>query len=481
MAQHGAPAVAQSDLNGGSMKRERESVLRREAEPAFEDADVDHHDPRQRRWQQRLTSRDDVVIIVSDSDSDTEDEDEKQNTAPLSSLRTANVNQLPATATPASSTAALPTVPRSLSPAATKATPLLPAYATPPQQPPAPSAAPSQTFASPTPFQARHSTAVHIGNGHKRVAIKLAAAASSIPLRNSSGPAAAHDDMPPLIPPPPPPPPPPPQRPPTSAALLLSAPSTQSIQSLSSDLAHHSAAPQPITGAHAFMSNVSQVALSHIQSANNIKSQYTALPNGAWSANRSSCSTVPVPRPIDTTAPLTLLYSLLAQVVTKPFASYCFACSCALSPSPTSAATSYFSCHICRTSFHSRCIQSCPRHSCAACSMSSGGISSAVQSVSGELYHCLLCPRSFCFAHASSATYCFSSMPAIDRLPAFSPTLLSVLIGAVLRNGDVTSWYASMSTSQIGVCRWCASDLADEEDWRHMQAKRKMRTFTQHT
>ena len=49
-----------------------------------------------------------------------------------------------------------------------------------------------------------------------------------------------------------------------------------------------------------------------------------------------------------------------------------------------------------------------------------------MQTPPAELYHCLLCPRSFCFAHASSTACSFSSVPVIDRLPAFSPTLSSV-------------------------------------------------------
>ena len=88
------PALAQPEPGSWSMKRERERVVRREDEPSFGDADVDHHDPQHRRRQQQQQSRDDVVIIVSDSD--TEDEaDEKKDQQPLSALRAATVSRSP--------------------------------------------------------------------------------------------------------------------------------------------------------------------------------------------------------------------------------------------------------------------------------------------------------------------------------------------------------------------------------------------------
>ena len=179
-----------------------------------------------------------------------------------------------------------------------------------------PSSAPATAFAV-------RPSAVNSENGHKFVAVDRSAAAAVHPPAVPSATPSTYDDMPPLIPPPLPQ-----QRPPAAFILLPSAPSAQPLRPLSSDLPHHTAQQ------HAFISAVQLAVLPHQHPS--ILNDYTAQPKGGWPGG-PSFSPVPVPPPasapraVDGIAPLSFLQSLLGHIVTKPFASYCFACQRALS------------------------------------------------------------------------------------------------------------------------------------------------------
>ena len=452
---------AKSAAGLGGLKRER--AVRREEEPAFGDADVDHHEPRQRlrqQQQQQQQSRDDEVIVVSDSD--TEDEqDDKQDRAPDA------VRRPPLAPISASST--------SLSVAPVTTSNFIPQPSVRAVQP---QSQPSSTPAVPIPASTLHTpsaaraTAVHAGNGHKRAAIDRTATPASNPPRASPTTASHDDDMPPLIPPPPPPPQPLAAVAPAAAALVqpsslyqqFDTPGTRPIPP-TQPLPQTAAIPPPPLNGH-----------------------FTSSSNG-WPPSSAVYSPAPIPVPpvdaavprVDSVSPLSFLQALLNETAAKPFASYCFACQCVLSSTPTSAAASSFRCSVCRAQYHSRCAFVCGRHTCSACKTPDTSSSNSSDGKASGLYHCMLCPRSFCLAHASTDTYSFSSLPAVDRLSIFSPTVLGMLVDAVLRHGDVTGWYGDLSANQIGMCRYCVSDMAEEEGWRRLQARRKMRIIAERT
>ena len=463
------------------MSLKRESTARSSPEPSFQDVDVDHHEPRgRRRLQQQQQARDDVVIIVSDSDTEDEADEKQQDTLPLSQLITSNTIQTPPASSPKSSVSTA-----SSSSAVASITPLPTAKHSAPQQRVSASAsAPSPSHTAPA---TARPTAVNAGNGHKRAAVELFTSSTTNSTRNTSASTSSSsldDDMPPLIPPPPPPP----SAPLRPTAVTESPPTaTYTPSAAHSALLQHAAA----TASRHFASSQPTLVIPHTppfaqQPPPPAVNGYNASPSSVRPPPANSCA--PSSPPSHTSLPnnsgldpsiALFLQSLLGHTITKPLIPHCFACQCALSLSPTSAADSSFCCPICRTHYHSRCALNCPRHNCHACLVSSSGKGIEARQVQPtDLYQCLLCPRSYCFAHASTAVYSFSSLPAIANLPSYSPTLLTALVGAVLHNGDVASWCATVAPSQIGVCRFCASDMNDEEQWRQLQAKRRMRSIT---
>ena len=151
----------------------------------------------------------------------------------------------------------------------------------------------------------------------------------------------------------------------------------------------------------------------------------------------------------------------------RPPIAYCFACQSAIPQLSDSGLPP--ACPTCKTRYHPRCFTQCPRHRCFLCSDEE----SAHQS-SEVLYTCLLCPRSFCFRHASQRPTGFSSLPSITA-GAATARLLSSLAGQLVRQRESVRFLSRVAKSQVGVCGACAEELEEEDLWRAMQSKRRRR------
>ena len=96
----------------------------------------------------------------------------------------------------------------------------------------------------------------------------------------------------------------------------------------------------------------------------------------------------------------------------------------------------------------------------------------AAQQRSERLYTCLLCPRSFCFQHASEKPARFSSLPGIGE-GAATARLLTSLAGQLVRQTASVRFLSTLSLSQVGVCGACARELDEEDMWRALRSKRR--------
>ena len=144
---------------------------------------------------------------------------------------------------------------------------------------------------------------------------------------------------------------------------------------------------------------------------------------------------------------------------------FCFSCQCPIvelvGPS----------CSVCYARYHPSCCTACPRHQCCLCAQPPLPAASA----SLSLYHCLLCPRSFCFRHATAAASAFSSLPSLPSMSRFGPALISLLVAHALRSQDSVAFYTALPRAQLGICQECAAEVEEEEAWRAMQGKRRWR------
>ena len=158
----------------------------------------------------------------------------------------------------------------------------------------------------------------------------------------------------------------------------------------------------------------------------------------------------------------------------RPPVSFCFTCQAPLGDAR--AGLPFHTCAVCSTRYHLHCTAMCTRHRCFACS----DHVSASQS-SELLYTCLLCPRSFCYAHASNARTAFSSLPSINTASPFTAGLLTSMVGQLLRQTESLNFLLRLPHSQLGVCKACSEELEDEDQWRQIQGKRRKKQLDTET